>query len=192
MTGKIYLLLGSTFLMGAFAGAYLYVSVFAPAYESDIATSEAVDEDTVVIEGQMYGGCLRSGACASFKLIENGSYSYLAAPDAEVENGKLPKDVNEEIFDAVGTDTFFNATDEISKDFCSSFADGSDFTYEVTLGEETYTLDTCKTTFAYDDELQASFLNVWNFMQNPTTTYPVLIEEGVGGFFKDRFQSGGQ
>ncbi len=192
MTGKLYFALGSTFLMGMFTGAYLYVSVFAPNYESDIASSEALDNDTIAIEGQMYGGCLRSGKCASFKLLENGTYSYLVSPDTEVQKGHLPKDATDAIFDVVGTNAFFNDTDEVSQDLCSSYVDGTDFKYEVTLDEDAYTLDTCTTAFAYDEDLQSAFLEAWDFMANPTTTYPVIIEEGIGGFLKERFQNSGE
>lgn len=192
MTGKIYFILGSTFLMGLITGGYLYLSVFAPAYESDIGTSESTNNEGVVIEGQMQGGCMRSDNCASFKLNENGVYSYLATPDDEVQHGKLPKDITKNIMEYVGTETFFTDTEEITSDSCASFYDGIDYSYQVSLDDEIYTLDTCATSFGYDTEAKVVFINAWSAMENPTTTYPAIIEEGIGGFIKERFQNSGE
>lgn len=178
--------------MGMFAGGYLYLTVFAPTYESDIGTTEAIDANAIVINAQMYGGCDRTGSCASFRLIDDRSYTYLSYPESDVVKGKLPSDISEAIFDVVGTNTFFNDTQSISPEFCDSYVDGVDYTYTVSLADEVYVLDSCTTAFSNNTAFQDAFLDVWKFMENPTTTYPVIIEEGIGGWLEDRFQNSGE
>lgn len=188
---RIYAQFISSFLMGVISGVFLYVTVYAPEYATDdIATQSTTSALTV--EGRMYGGCSRSDSCASFRLLEDGTYNYLASTDAEVEKRTLPKKIARPLFSAIGTEAFFDATESVNPTSCNSYFDGTDFMYEVTLGDNRYTLDTCTTALAYNDELQQLFIDAWQFMQNPTTTYPIILEEGVGGFLRDRFQNSGQ
>lgn len=186
MSGRDYFILGSTFFMGMLVGAFLYITVYAPEYDSGVS-ADPVDPDAVVIEGQMYGGCMETDSCASFKLVDDRTYSYLEYPGAEIESGKVPSDLASLVFDAIGTEDFFTSTLEVSNDSCQSYVDGTDFTYEVFLGDETYTLDTCRTALANDAQLQELFLEVWKFMEDPVNTYPTIIEDGPLKLFIDRF-----
>jgi hypothetical protein len=43
------------------------------------------------------------------------------------------------------------------------------------------------TKFYENKKLQDQFLVAWEFMENPTTTYPAIIEKGLGGMLHDRF-----
>ena len=191
MNGKLYFQFGSTFVMGIIAGFFFYLTVYAPAYKNDVASQEQQSKDAVVVEGQMYGGCSSANSCASFRLLDNHSYNYQPYPGADIEKQKLPSDIAKTIFDAIGTDAFYNAEEQVTPANCASNSDGLDFTYTISLDGDTYTLDTCKTALAHNLPLQQVFIKAWDFMQNPTTTYPALIEEGVGGFFMDRFNKTG-
>jgi len=191
MTGKVYFIVVSTFVMGMLTGGFLYVTVFAPSYEADIDTVDTVDDEGIVIEGQMYGGCQEMDSCASFRIADDRRFTYLEYPGAEVINGRLSAGLSEAIFGEIGTSAFFTATEEISSFECSVYVDGIDFTYDVWLDGELFTLDTCSTALAYDEDLQTLFAEVWMFLENGETEYPVLIEEGLGGFVRDRFQNGG-
>lgn len=171
--------------MGMISGAFLYLTVFAPSYESDIDTTESIGADRVVVQGSMYGGCMEMDMCASFKLVDDRSYNYLEYTDAEIEKGKIPSEMSDVIFSYIGSNAFFNDTKKAASDSCDSFVDGIDYRYEVTLDDEQYILDTCNTVFLYDTAAQNLLLQTWEFMDNPTTTYPAIIEGGVGGIIKD-------
>jgi len=192
MSGREYFILGSSFCMGLFAGAFLYVTVYAPAY-----TDEGIDftggvDGAMVIEGQMYGGCQEMESCASFKLVDDRTYHYLQDGEGDVENGRLPSDLSKRIFSFVRTQELEAASQAITQDSCDAFVDGVDYTYTVTFEDKLYSLDTCTTALAYNDALQILLLDAWSFMENPTTTYPTIIEQGVGGVFKERFQNAGE
>lgn len=178
--------------MGAFAGVFFYVTVFAPSFVDDSNTVDTYTEDSVVIEGEMNGGCLRGNSCGSFKLREDRSYSYLPSPDSTVTQGKLPSELSSAVFKRIGTEEFFIAEEPITPQNCNAYFDGIDYTYTVALDNEIYTLDTCDTALAQNTELQELFEEVWGFMENPTTTYPTIIEKGVGGYIFERFQNGGE
>jgi hypothetical protein len=187
---QLYLVLGSSFLMGLCAGVFLYLTVFAPEYKAILDAPKSTlssGEDT--IEGSMYGGCERADACASFTLSSNRSYQYLATPQSEVQTGKIARELGESLFGELSEATLQKASAESSNTNCASYADGLDYWYDVTFEETTYTLDTCTTALATHTRLQESLQEMWRFLQNPTTTYPVLIEEGVGEAVFDRFNN---
>ena len=189
MTGKIYFIFGSSFVMGMFSGVFLYLTVFAPEYGSIVDGSEFTAIDAHVIEGTMYGGCSETDTCASFKLIDNRKYQYLPYPEADVEKGTLPGALEETLTKMLDVNTLSDASNQIQNTHCESFVDGVDYTYDITLDGYTYTLDTCDTSFVYNSKLQSALLDTWAFMAHPTTTYPKIIEEGVGAYIFDRFNS---
>lgn len=167
MTGKVYFILASTFFMGMFAGAYLYVTAFAPSYDAGVSASENIDEDTLVIEGQMYGGCARRDLCASFRLIDGRKYHYLPYPTAEVQTGTLPSALAFEVREITQEDVLLENAQRIQSGSCNSYVDGADFSYTVSKDSEEYELDTCTTAFAYDDASQTIWSDVWLAMENP-------------------------
>lgn len=191
MTGKLYFILGSSFVMGMLAGGYLYLTVFAPEYKSGITTSEAIDKDATVIAGRMYGACEESDSCSSFKLIENGSYSYLQSTDAELIKGKLKSSFTDPYFALVGSKTFFNDAKLISSQVCTFNKNGNNYAYDVTFNGETYALDTCGTAFANDMRLQSHFHTAWEAIIDPEKTYPTIIEKGVAGAVEEYMQNVG-
>lgn len=192
MNGKIKFHFAVSFFMGVLSGAFIYVTVFAPEYKKDLDTPEQVAANGVVIEGQMYGACDVADSCASFRLLQNRSFSYLPYPDAPVENGKIPVDVAEPLFEAVTNGSLVPLSKEVTTSECASDAEGLDFSYSIAEEGETFTLDTCTTLLSSKQDQQALFINAWNFMQNPTTTYPAILEKGIGEYFIDRFQQTGE
>jgi hypothetical protein len=192
MNGKIKFHFAASFFMGVLSGAFIYVTVFAPEYKKDLDTPEQVAANGVVIEGQMYGACDDADSCASFRLLQNRSFSYLPYPDVAVENGKLPVDIAKPLFEAIEEGTLLPLADEGTAVGCASDSDGLDFSYTISFEEESYLLDTCGTKLEGAGEAQALFINAWNFMQNPTTTYPAILEKGIGEYFIDRFEQAGE
>lgn len=187
MTGREYFIFGSTFIMGVFAGMFVFVTIYAPEHATDSTTDGTNNPNATVIEGKMYGGCELSSGCATFKLVDDRSYTYLAYPKAKIEKGRLPSELSETVFKTVGTEPFFRATKDIDPSSCTSYADGIDYTYSVTFKGNPYTLDTCTTALARDEKLQTTLAPLWDFMEHPTTTYPTILEKGVGGWFHDQF-----
>jgi len=166
-----------TFLTGMFAGVFLYLSVYAPQYE----TQPVPERSALTIVGEQYGGCARGpNDCPSFRLTGDRSYQYLAT--GEREEGTLPRQITTPIFSAITTFRLQSLAAPVERDDCTSFVDGIDYRYEVTFENTRYTLDTCRTSFSRDSELQQDLLKAWEFMENPTTTYPTVIEKGVGGW----------
>lgn len=191
MTGKIYFILGSSLVMGILSGMFLYVTVFIPELAPNTDESEIIGEDTVVIEGKMYGGCQEMDACSSFKLQDNRKYQYQSTPRAEVTDGKIPVDMRTAVFQKLTLEKLALLAQDTTSHECAGYVDGLDYMYDVTKNGKTYVLDTCSTKLAKDAILQESLIAVWEFMANPTTTYPVLIEEGPIQMIFDRFNQGG-
>jgi len=168
--------------MGIFTGVFLYLTVFAPEYSNDIS-EDVVSPTSTSIEGVIYGGCQRNNSCPSFKLKESGSYQFLSAGDAEIEKGSIPYELRDTLFEGFSSSTLTAESKIITNNHCKSFVDGQDATYTVTFKGESYVLDTCTSEFSRNTDMQDTVTDVWNFMKNPTTTYPVIIDKGITGFF---------
>jgi len=172
-----------TFLTGMFAGATLYILVFAPEYEADpVAVKSAFS-----VVGEMYGGCERSpSGCPSFRLEDNRSYQYLVG--AERTEGKLPGAVYNSITELMSAYRLSSHAAPLERDDCASYVDAIDFRYEITYESVRYVLDTCETSLSYGSELQQGFLDAWEYMASPTAAYPTIIEGGVSGWLIERFR----
>lgn len=192
MTGKIYFILGSSFVMGILSGLFLYVTVYVPEMAPDENESQIIDKNTVVIEGRMYGGCQEMDACASFKLQDTRKYQYQATPKDAVIDGKIGVDIRDAVFLKLNTQKLALLAEDTTSHECAGYVDGLDYIYDVTKMGKTYTLDSCSTKLATDNQLQESLQKVWEFMANPTTTYPVLLEKGPIQMIFDRFNKGGE
>lgn len=178
---KIILLL--VFLTGIFAGSSMHILFFAPQYEADIIE----ERSQLSIVGEMYGGCQRAGACANFRLEDNRNYNYLK--QGERQEGRLPAAIADPVLAELTDYRLKSLAAAVENDSCRSYADGVDYRYEVVLQNTRYVLDTCRTSLAFNNEFQQSLLAMWQYMESPTTTYPVIIEEGLGAWFIDRFRA---
>jgi hypothetical protein len=180
--------------MGMCAGAYLYVTAFAPTYENGIDISENIAQDALVIEGEMYGGCSEMGACASFRLIDAKSYKYLAHSEAELRSGRLPSIVRDQLLDALSPATLMSNAQNVSSGVCSSEVDGIDYRYTISVDGEVYELDTCTTALTFNEELQSIFMNVWFALENPDAVPQDEFDMDLGfdKIFWDRFHNGAE
>jgi len=192
MHAREYFVFGFTFLMGVFAGGYVYVMYFAPEYASEGPV--AITEIDFRIQGQMTGGCQMGGGCASFVLHENYAYRYV--PDdrsSEFESGVLDsftfKDIEESLADASFKDL------QLVGGACASAYDGTDYVYRVTYEGWEHTFNTCGTTFT-NSPLEKQLRIVWDKMRDPDAQ---SAEENTGlntNFLKDflysRFNARGE
>jgi len=178
---KIILLL--TFLTGVFAGASMYILFFAPQYKADVIE----ERSQLSIVGEMYGGCQRAtGTCPTFRLEDNRNYYYLG--QGERQNGRLPAAIANPVLAELTEYRLKSLAAAVESDSCQSYVDGVDYRYEVVFQNTRYVLDTCRTSLAFSTEFQQKLLTIWQYMENPTTTYPVIIEQGLGAWFVNRFR----
>jgi hypothetical protein len=148
------------------------VFAFAPSYDGGISSNEDIDEDALVIEGKMYGACEVDGVCASFRLVNGKSYNYLSSVRADVETGRLSSSIRVLLNRELTLEVLEENAQRVVLKSCASEEGGIDYNYVVTREGETYELDTCSTTFAYNEDLQERFFDVWFALENPDTPVP--------------------
>ena len=187
MTGREKFILGSSFVMGTFTGLFFYTTVFTPLYEKQVDVIGAPLPNAITIEGKMYGGCQKTDSCGSFKLKDTRSYQYLPDSQSEVEKGTIPSTLRDVVFNSMTVAVLDDLEKDAAAHECSAYIDGIDYLYDVTIASTTYTLDTCSSRLSNNTTLQAHFITVWEFMENPTTTYPTMIEKGPIQMLFDRF-----
>ncbi len=185
MTGQQKMILFLTFITGAFGGAYLYITTFAPQYTQD----DVPEKNQITIVGEMYGGCARGGQCASFRLSGDRLYQYMKSED-EREEGKIPRDLLDAVLSQLSAYRLQSYAAPAAIRDCHSYVDGIDYKYEVSFEGKRYVLDTCTTLLPHDSKLQMSLLDVWDYVNAATTSYPVLLEKGVGGWLLNQFEEG--
>ena len=188
MNARIYFILGLTFITGMFAGAYLYVTSFAPDYQkSDI---EELSEIEFKLQGQMTGGCLRGGGvCPSFVLNHNRMYEYIPQYRLqEGEPGKVVGKMNSETFKIIlkqVQDTDIEALQKTNARSCQSYLDGIDYNYHLTYAGEIYEFNTCGTNFA-NSTLDNAFRPLWEQLATSSDVKANQFEGGIGGYLQDQ------
>lgn len=167
MNSQDILSLAITSLVGLFVGGYLYVTGFAPQFLAHTVSTEDTYTD-FLIAGSIYGGCQRNQSCRSFQIRSDGSFGYLAqSPTTAIpaHTGTLPSSYFESLRYEVMSTALDVASQKIEPTTCSSYIDGADFHYVITLNSNVYTLDTCGTNFNHDSALGKSLDNVWNYFK---------------------------
>lgn len=160
-----------TFVVGFFAGGYLYVSSFAPlASKVAVPSAERVSEFTIVSE--VYGGC--RDKCPSFQVVDNGNYRYLhtvrVGEDQVLERGTLPLTYRRNLKARLTERELQLQSQETSPAFCNSFTDGLDVRYEITLDGTEYVLDTCGTNVDSASSMWVTLDSVWEYLEGPRNT----------------------
>jgi len=194
MTGRMYFLFGSTFLIGILSGAYLYVTAFAPDYEAGITTGEDIDQEVLVIEGEMYGGCSEMNSCATFRLVDGKNYDFISSGDAEITKGKLSSSRRTSLLQILDHEVLEQNSQSIQNDSCDAYVDGIDYTYTIWLDKMTYELDTCSTSLAHNTTLQDVLLDVWYVMENPDedSAGDGAFKGSINDIFWNRFHNGSE
>jgi hypothetical protein len=161
-----------TFTVGLIMGGYLYFTQFLPNF-SPAAISETISldmftRDTLVIEGEKYGG-FRVSTPPSFQINADGSFRFIpAAPRdsvAPVRTGMLPNELSRALERSMSQTALETASRERPREACESFVDGIDFRYQVERGDETYTLDTCGTAFSTSGDIGQALASVWEYFE---------------------------
>ncbi len=194
MTGRDQFIMGFTFLMGVLVGGYFYVTSFAPTVANAPGLSNhQATEVKFVVSGEQYGGCQRLGSCPSFQLSSNGAYRYIPVATsselAAVLEGTLPSRLRNELVTSIERANLGALAVSAQKDYCNSFVDGTDYVYQVRVPGVTYELDSCQTRFDTDGVLGRNLTAIWDYLAEPETVYPLILEAGLSGYLESRFQS---
>lgn len=170
MKGQDYYTVLLTFGMGFVAGFYLFLVGFLPEYsngnwlpEFRTGPPQAVG---LAIIGDMYGGCARASACASFQLNEDRSYRYIPSLGAEVRTGVVPEALLRTLTGAIERAPLDRYAVESAASGCASYVDGTDYRYQVKLNGEEYFLDTCKTEFPSGSATNQSLTTLWQYFKD--------------------------
>lgn len=158
-----------TFFCGAMAGAYLFLVGFKPQVVQVTAelTPPPDPAKVITIEGQQYGGCERSGRCASFRIKDNGEYSYLATsvPTATGPyGGALARRDWQQIRSRLSERVLSASAQSVEPEVCGSQYDLVDYQYEILYQGTSYRLDTCGTALDRESELGVTLDWLWQFM----------------------------
>ncbi len=156
-----------TFTVGLVAGSYLYFTQFLPNFSPE-AISESIMTDTLVIEGEMYGG-FRTGSPPSFQLENGGVFRYLPiAPGnsvADVRTGVLPQEIWSAVERSVSETALVTAAEVRERTDCQSYVDGIDYRYSIRINEEVYMLDSCTTAFTTTGTIGQTMASVWDYLE---------------------------
>jgi len=186
MTARDWFILFFTLVVGMLAGAYFYVTAYAPNYVSNDVPEKELSASEFSIIGAMYGGMVANFIHPSFDVAGDGSYSYYpgGVDDSKEETGELPRKLLDALQSAlVASDLVTIARPAEPDKTCVSYADGIEYEYFVEVKGIEFELDTCQTAFSNDTELGKTLLEVWRFMENPNeyrftiTNNPDVIEE---------------
>ena len=157
-----------TFSVGMAIGFYAYFAGYSPVAST---VEEQIDTFTVdiVIVGEAYGGCERSGACPSFRIAEDGSYRYFYLPRGAsqqvLRTGTIPADRLRALHAQLTVEAVESASRPIEPALCDSYTDGIDVRYEVMLDRESYVIDSCGSAVDGDGSLWQSLSSVWDFFE---------------------------
>ncbi len=151
-----------TFVVGVFAGGYLYLTIFAT-YVDKIEVPDVEKASEFSIIGDTYGGCRNQ--CASFQVLSDASFKYLYTPttggEQQILEGTLSRTLQNRVDHALVVSELQRQSVEVVKTDCKSHADGIDVVYEITLKGEKYVIDSCGTAADGDSELWKVLAEIW-------------------------------
>lgn len=155
-----------TFVVGFFAGAFLYVGHFGKLLNSsDVSSNTDLENFTIV--GEAYGSC--GNDCPSFQVLSDGSYRYEYAitkgSEAQIKSGTLPLEIRRALKANLKDSTLAPQTESIQPTDCHSYHGGIDVRYDVTLKGEEYNLDSCGTTVDGNSNAWNSLAQIWNYFE---------------------------
>jgi hypothetical protein len=155
-----------TFVVGLVVGVYMFFAGFAPTTAIIEDTVQEIGQ-TLIVTGEAYGGCDRSGTCPSFNIADNGSYRYSYTPRGAtsqvLREGSLPLALQQDLkryATVVALDQFSQSIDPI---MCESFVDGIDVRYVIELEGAVYELDSCGTNVDANTKLWETLAGLWYY-----------------------------
>ena len=166
MRGQDIISIAVTFIVGIFAGAYLYLTG-AAAYVTEIVSPVEDKPVEFIIESEAYGSC--GEVCPSFRIDNDGSYHYLyvppAATDPVVRKGKLLGYLNNKLHRVISKATLQQQAKKTTPGICNYQNGGLDVRYRITLAGELYILDSCGTAIDENSSLWRTLSDVWDYLE---------------------------
>ena len=164
MTREDFLSVLITFVFGVFAGAYLYLTGFAPSFKlPEVGTDDVYTE--FVLTGESYGECSIEQNCLSFQLLENGAYRALYETKTggpEVKEGFISGALKRELSAVLTADELAAAAKTGNNVGCRYVENGTNYAFEITQAGVKYKLDTCKTLINYEGKTWAALAKLFN------------------------------
>lgn len=161
-----------TFAMGMFFGFYIYIAGFTATTERVSTALESVS-DSLVITGEAYGGCDRTGTCPTFNIAADGTYRHFYTPlgsnEQVVREGSLPLRLQQQLDQYVVRAALLEQSRAVQPVFCESFVDGIDVRYRVTLNGEDFELSSCGSDVVAESPLWQALSNIWTYFERTST-----------------------
>jgi hypothetical protein len=144
MLKHLYFILLLTFVTGLTAGIYGFFMTQVDT-SPDSSGTQMEDSSGFEIRATVYGGCERVG-CTSFKLREDGSYTYLS-PDAVHSYARFEDEISprqlERIAELLMGAKLARIGETTTDDICPVMYDGIAYRFDIRRENETFSFDTC-------------------------------------------------
>jgi hypothetical protein len=155
-----------TFMVGFFAGMYLYVGHFSKLLNpDDIDTQEEASEFSIT--SRAYGSC--DPNCPSFQVDKDGHYRYMYVPavgaERQVHEGTVPFNTIRDIKKLLETDVLVEQSQEIEPLDCNSRSGSIDVEYIISYEGAQYELDSCGTAVDGEGKLWGALAKIWNHFE---------------------------
>jgi len=137
----LYLVLGSTFLLGFIVGGLLFLGTAPKEGGGGIEEPGS----GYVIEAFMYGGCMRLG-CPLYRIEQTGEYIYIASPSSQGEgrkSGTVPLADRRALGDQLKDMRLADVALPPFSGECPVNYDGVAYRYEITYKGERHRIDSC-------------------------------------------------
>jgi hypothetical protein len=144
MVKHLYLIILLTFITGFATGIYGYFMTRSDDASVEHTILPEVDDGYEILV-TVYGGCARIG-CASFRLIDDGSYTYLAPQNvrdyARFEDviSSRQQEVVTNLIESTPFDEIMRTVDEGT---CPVAYDGIAYRFDIRVASERYSFDSC-------------------------------------------------
>jgi len=142
MPKHLYLVILLTFITGLASGVYVYFTTLNSDEEKSV---EIPTEEGYEVVAYTYGGCERIG-CSSYKLTDNGEYSYLmqsAGYGNERFDDTLSLRQHEELNAAIDDTNYQLVEESVFTGTCPDTYDGLAYRFEIRIENERYSFDSC-------------------------------------------------
>jgi hypothetical protein len=143
MLKHLYLILIATFVFGFLTGVILFLQNNT-GKEGDGGIQTNTKGFTIL--AYEYGGCTKTGGCPSYRIANDGSYSYITRDSIKGE-AKHDDSLSSKQFEALRTrlgEVDFNAIDDTEfKGTCPSATGGIAYRYDIEYQGERHEVDSC-------------------------------------------------
>ncbi len=162
-------LLISSLVVGILLGMLYFYTTFEAEYvqNKDLGELNYQQETRFRVIGDEYGGCLRGQNCASFEIASDRSFQYFRdGTTSAPQTGRIPSKLWNELKTELEAANLVQL--EKRRDgYCTSYVDGIDFHFTVSLDSTIHNLDTCETWLKNDPVLENTLTFLFDYLQNP-------------------------